>query len=104
MRPAQSRRGPTVPLKHRSLPKQEAAAVFSVFFRPNHRRQGSRGGEQVKIMQKKVSILPLEDLRYEASYTKITTSDYAAVCLAAADGTPWKKNMLHSSNTEVDQQ
>ncbi|MCG4773872.1 hypothetical protein L0O83_12160 [Lawsonibacter sp. DFI.5.51] len=55
-------------------------------------------------MQKKVSILPLEDLRYEASYTKITTSDYAAVCLAAADGTPWKKNMLHSSNTEVDQQ
>ena len=50
------------------------------------RRKGDGGGEQVKIVQKKASILPLEDLRYGANYTRITTSDYAAVCLDAADG------------------
>ena len=67
---------------------------------------GSKYSQQIGVNEwsSGESILPLEDLRYEASYTKITTSDYAAVCLAAADGTSWKKNMLHSSNTEVDQQ
>ena len=46
MRPARRRRGPTVPLKHRSLPKKEAAAVFSVFSVPTTAGRGAGEGNR----------------------------------------------------------